>query len=209
MRSDTISTNALRIAALARQEPRARARVRTCIRLDRAFTDMLESLRPRILRLIAQYRLTDMPEDAEQAAAIGVHRALQTFDPAQASFATHATWQIRGELQSLRHRMRLDQRRSAISAGLTTVSIEALSGAGEPFDLPDAPALEAVESAASDVMAQHLAERLLHHARANANERAIMFDYLFDGSKRDEQQHSHERPVEAHGAQQVSARQIM
>ncbi|MGB3470656.1 MAG: sigma factor [Erythrobacter sp.] len=209
MRPDTISINALRIAALARQVRDTRVHPRTCTRLDRAFTDMLEALRPRIIRLIAQYALTDMREDAEQAAAIGVHRALQTFDPAQASFATHATWQIRGELQSLRHRMRLDQRRSAMSAGLTTVSLEALSAAGEPLGLSDTAALEATESAASDAMAQRLAERLLDRAHASGDERAIMFEYLFDGSRRDGGRRGHRKRLHDQSGPQISAGQIM
>ncbi len=150
---------------------------------EREFAGLLTLLSPRISRLIRQYRLGDMHEDAQQAAAIGVHRALTTFDPAKAQFTTHVTWQIRGELQSLRHRMRLDQRRSAVAAGISTVSLEALSVKDEdirPFEIVDDTALPRVESAASDGMAWSLMMRLLDQLEAPRHERAILHNHLFD-----------------------------
>ncbi len=101
---------------------------------DRDFAALLALMLPRIKRLIVQYRMLDIADDAQQAAAIGVYRALQTYDPAKASFVTHATWQMRGELQSLRHRVRLDQRRSAVSAGISTVSLDGLTTAAGTSD---------------------------------------------------------------------------
>ncbi|MDY7097358.1 MAG: sigma factor [Pseudomonadota bacterium] len=83
---------------------------------DHLFAHLSELMQSRIHALINRYRLHDLREDAEQAAAIGLLKAIETFDQTKASFVTHAAWQIRGELQSLRHRMRLDQRQSALSA---------------------------------------------------------------------------------------------
>ncbi len=154
-------------------------------RADRDFGALLQLLRPRIGRLIAQYRLLDMVEDAEQAAAIGVHRALETYDPAQASFATHATWQMRGELQGLRHRMRLDQRRSAKSAGVMTVSLESLASPeagpnqpGAPYEIVDEAALQRTECAASDHMAGVMLDRMLDRLSAPLHERVIVQQYV-------------------------------
>ncbi len=149
----------------------------------REFADLLTLMSPRVARLIRQYRLGDMREDAEQAAAIGLHRALTTFEPAKAQFSTHATWQIRGELQGLRHRMRLDQRRSAVAAGISTVSLEALSVKDEDvhaFEIVDEGALPRVESAASDCMTWSLLTQLLDQLEAPWHERAVLHDHLFD-----------------------------
>jgi len=150
---------------------------------EREFAGLLTLLSPRIARLIRQYRLGDMQDDARQAAAIGVHRALATFDPAKARFSTHVTWQIRGELQSLRHRMRLDQRRSAVAASISTVSLEALSVTDEDiraFEVVDTNALSRVESGASDRMAWSLLTQLLDQLNAPGDERAILRNHLFD-----------------------------
>ncbi len=160
---------------------------------DRDFAALLDVLRPRIRRLVIKYGMLDMVDDAEQAAAIGVHRALETYDPAQASFATHATWQMRGELQSLRHRMRLDQRRSAKSAGVTTVSLDGLAdsatGLQDPvgtFELVDETALRQAERAASDHMAAASLERMLNRLGTPISERAIVEEYVLgDGTTRD------------------------
>lgn len=94
-------------------------------RMNRDFGALLELLGPCIQRLIRAYGLGDMMEDAVQVCAIAVHRAIDRYDPAKARFTTFATWQMRGELQSLRHRVRLDSRQSARSAGVRTVSLDA------------------------------------------------------------------------------------
>jgi len=152
---------------------------------DREFAGFLAMLSGRIAWLIRQYRLVDLQDDAQQAAAIGVHRALATFDPTKARFTTHMTWQIRGELQGLRHRMRLDQRRSAVAAGISTVSLEELgvtdSEAGV-FEVIDDDALRRVESAASDRMAWSVLSQALDQLGAPREERAIVRDYLFERS---------------------------
>ncbi|MEP3052172.1 MAG: sigma factor [Erythrobacter sp.] len=147
-----------------------------------AFAELLRRLKPRIRALIRQYGLTDMIEDAEQAGAIGVHRALSSFDPAKARFSTHVTWQIRGELQSLRHRTRLDQRRSARSAGMVTVSLEALGGMedGTPFEIIDNDAFARTEQGANENMVHTMMDQLLDRLGAPEDERAIMYDTLYD-----------------------------
>ena len=124
---------------------------------DRLYRRILALLSPRIRQLTRRYALGDMADDAAQACAIGVHRALATYDPARACFSTHVTWTMRGELQSLRHRVRLDQRDSARATGMRTVSFEALQDAGSrddaPLQIADEGAGYAVESRASDYLA--------------------------------------------------------
>ena len=158
---------------------------------DRHFAALLTLMLPRINRLIVQYRMLDMADDAQQAAAIGVFRALQTYDPAKASFVTHATWQMRGELQSLRHRVRLDQRRSAVSAGISTVSLDGLNAAAgtsdEPFyafEPPDEAALTQAEHAASNHMARSALDRMLDRLGAPDHERMIVQQYVLDNRER-------------------------
>lgn len=182
---ETIEQLARTIAASRGREPRGELH-------ERRFTALLALLAPRIARLIRQYGLSDMREDAQQAAAIGVHRALAGFDPARASFSTHVTWQIRGELQSLRHRVRLDQRRSAVSAGAVTVSLEALTeDAGAPLEIADEAALDQTERGASDLLTRSVMQRLLDRLCAPEHERAILLAYLFDTAPRSAQAVSH------------------
>ncbi|WP_298470589.1 sigma factor [uncultured Erythrobacter sp.] len=176
------------LSALSAQIEKTASRLSAKVSLGRAdhsrqFEGLMALLSARIAGLVRQYRLGDMREDAQQAAAIGVHRALETFDPTKASFATHVTWQIRGELQSLRHRMRLDHRVSAKSAGAKTVSLEALSdGLGDSavFEFVDETALKRSERAASDEMATAFMDRLLDQLEAPEQERALLHDHLFD-----------------------------
>ena len=154
---------------------------------EREFKALLKLLGATIARQVRQYGLLDLREDAEQCAAIGVHRALETFDPAKARFTTHVTWQIRGELQSLRHRVRLDQRRSAKGVGARTLSLDSLgAGAGfgtgplTAFEIVDDTARQRAESGASDFMAKRVMERLLDGIGAPQDERAIVFEHLYD-----------------------------
>lgn len=158
------------------------------IRYDRHFARLLEMLQPRIRHLIRTYGLGDLAEDAQQACAIGVYRALESYDAAQASFTTHVTWQLRGELQGLRHRMRLDQRRSARTAGIRTVSLDGFTSAGDEaggVQFEDEDALPAIESRASDLMVQRLIDRLMDRLGSPAGEREIVHDTLFEGDGRD------------------------
>jgi hypothetical protein len=173
--ADPVEALAQRLAAIRRAEGRVS---------ERDFTHLLDLLRARIDRLIRQYGLFDQREDARQAAAIGIHRALGSFDPAKARFVTHATWQMRGELQSLRHRIRLDQRRSAKSAGVQTVPLEALAGAGGVFEIVDDSAIIAVEAGASAAMAHALLERVFDRLDTPAHERMIVRAHLVEDGGR-------------------------
>lgn len=149
---------------------------------DREFAELLTLLSPRIRSLTRQYRLDDVAEDAQQAAAIGVHRALGSFDPRKARFITHVTWQIRGELQSLRHRMRPDQRQSARTVAATTVSLNDLGGqVGDHrvFEIVDEAALSETERGASDSMAKALVDRMLDQLQSPSHERVIVCAHLF------------------------------
>lgn len=163
-----------------RNASRARPTARS-VRIDNHFHCLLDLLKPRIVWLTRRYGLAHMRADAEQACAIGIYRAVQDWQPAKAAFATLAHWQMRGELQSLRHRVMLDQRQSARSAGVHTVSWFTADGR-ERTDLAaraDEAALPAAERGASDAMARGLLERLLDGIASPSNERALVKTHLF------------------------------
>lgn len=157
---------------------------RTSLARDRLFSRLLALLRPRICHFVKRYGLTDMSEDAEQVCAIGVHRALQTFEPERSAFSTYVTWQLRGELQSLRHRVRLDQRQGARSARVRTVSLEALIAEPgvrfEPLQIVDENSLARTERTTSDKLAMRYLRRLMERAEAPPQERVIVLEALFD-----------------------------
>ncbi|MFV0623237.1 sigma factor-like helix-turn-helix DNA-binding protein [Sphingomonas sp. ac-8] len=123
---------------------------------DRAFAQILKLIAPRIRHFIRQYGLVAHWDDAEQCCAIGVHRAIQGYEPEKAQFTTFVNWQLRGELQSLRFRLMTDQRPSAKKVAATTVSLNAFSAGadGEESSLEtmieDEDALMRTESGASD-----------------------------------------------------------
>jgi RNA polymerase sigma-32 factor len=156
-------------------KPTARQRAN----VDKAFATILKLIAPRIRHFIRQYGLSAHWDDAEQACAIGVHRAIQAYDPEKAQFTTFVNWQLRGELQGLRFRLMTDQRSSAKKVEATTVSLSSLtSGDGEEmsFDglIEDEDALDRVESAASDYLARQatdtLIDRYVEHLRKSAIE---------------------------------------
>ncbi len=134
---------------------------------DRAFQKVLDLVAPRIRHFIRQYGLTAHWDDAEQCCAIGVHRAIQAYDPSKAQFTTFVNWQLRGELQSLRFRVMTDQRPSAKKVEATTISLHAsaTSDDGEMASLEsmieDEDALERTESAAAEHLAANTREALL------------------------------------------------
>ena len=142
---------------------------------DRAFAQILKLIAPRIRHFIRQYGLTAHWDDAEQCCAIGVHRAIQAYDPAKAQFTTFVNWQLRGELQGLRFRLMTDQRPSARKVAAVTVSLSGLARnedgdeAGLEAMLIDDGALERTESAASAYLAGKtrtvLIDRYLDHLR--------------------------------------------
>ncbi|RDC61089.1 hypothetical protein HME9302_02308 [Alteripontixanthobacter maritimus] len=127
---------------------------------ERLFKTLLTRLQPLARKLVRCYGLTDMEDDARQACAIGIHRAVDSYITDKARFTTHATWQMRGELQSLRHRVRLDDRRGGKKASIRTCSLD--GSATEPaIEIVDESASLRTERGASDIMAQRCLTRLL------------------------------------------------
>ncbi|WP_114521116.1 sigma-70 family RNA polymerase sigma factor [Altererythrobacter sp. ZODW24] len=164
--TDALETEVAAIRAIAPPGDEATwpVSLRERLDIDRHFGAVLHLLAPRIRHFIARYRLADMREDAEQACAIAVHRAIADYDPAKARFTTFVNWQLRGELQSLRFRMRLDQRDSARKVGASTVSLALPAGDGEATlgDLiVDEEAERRVTSGARDVFARRAANAML------------------------------------------------
>lgn len=161
------------------------AKFRETVAIDRHFTDLMQQLGARIRYLTRQYGLDDLADDAWQACAIAVHRGINAYDPDRAGFTTFVTWQLRGELQSLRHRIRLDQRQSARNANVQTVSLDSMiSGPdAEAFDIVDETAVDRTQMAASDCMAEALFDRIWDDYEGKSksdDERAIVQSSLFD-----------------------------
>ncbi|MFL9841575.1 sigma-70 family RNA polymerase sigma factor [Sphingomonas sp. ST-64] len=134
---------------------------------DRAFAQVMKILAPRVRHFIRQYGLAGHWDDAEQCCAIGVHRAIQAYDPERAQFTTFVNWQLRGELQSLRFRLMTDQRPSAKKVEASTVSLHAVTNNadGESNTLEsmieDEFALDRTEACAGDHLAVKTREALL------------------------------------------------
>jgi hypothetical protein len=147
-------------------------------RADLSFCRLLAMLEPRIARLTHNYRLTDMADDAAQVCAIALHRALDSYEPDKARFTTHVTWQMRGELQSLRHRMRLDSRQGARKAGVRSISLENMMP--ESPELQDARSHQRTESGLSAFMAGRYLDRLLDRSGQPREERALIRAHVFD-----------------------------
>ena len=158
------------VAAVIANRPaegvRATARQRAAT--DHAFVHILKLIAPRIRHFIRQYGLIGHWEDAEQCCAIGVHRAIESYDPGKAQFTTFVNWQIRGELQSLRFRVMTDQRPSAKKVEATTVSLTGLAGGAGDGDeskfeslLVDEAALERTETGAADYLARAATRALI------------------------------------------------
>lgn len=135
---------------------------------ERAFATVLKLIAPRIRHFTRQYGLTSHWEDAEQACAIGAHRAIESYDPTKAQFTTFVNWQLRGELQDLRFRLMTDQRPSAKKVSATTVSLHAVTRSGGEGDeaylealIEDEDALERTEAGAAEHMAATTRARLI------------------------------------------------
>lgn len=142
---------AARTASDAEPTPRRRAQA------DRAFARLAACAAPRIRYFIRRYGLSSPYEDGEQACAIALHRAAQSYDPRRAAFTTHMNWQIRAELQALRHRLHGDQRRAPHRLAAETLSLDDPAILDRLVD-PDAEI--AAEERASDYLAGRLADRL-------------------------------------------------
>lgn len=145
------------------EQPTARQRAAT----DRAFAMVMKIIAPRIRHFIRQYGLMHHREDAEQVCAIGVHRAIEAYDPERAMFTTFVNWQIRGELQGLRFRLMDDQRPSAKKVDAVTISLHGKehSPDGEEISLEamieDEGATARTETRAADHMAGQMSRALL------------------------------------------------
>lgn len=146
---------ALRAASGKDMTPRARLAV------DRHFARLMTLIAPRVRHFTRAYGLLDHAEDAAQACAIGLHRAIEAYDPARARFTTFVNWQLRGELQALRFRLRTDAREWALKAGATTVSLDALGEEGGVYQPEDPDALGRTEALAAETMARRACGTLL------------------------------------------------
>jgi RNA polymerase sigma-32 factor len=148
------------------------------LEMDRVFARIMKLIAPRIRHFIRQYGLVNHWEDAEQACAIAVYRAIQAYDPAKAQFTTFVNWQIRGELQSLRFRVMTDQRPSAKKVAATTVSLHSVAQGPEGEEttleavIEDENALAMTEAGASDYLAttaiHSLTDSYIDHLRGVA-----------------------------------------
>ncbi len=137
--------------------PGARSRTQA----DRAFVRLAARAAPRIRHFTRAYGLTDVAEDAAQACWVALHRAAERYDPARARFTTYVNWQLRAELQALRHRLHGDQRCAGRRRVTATLSLDALHEDGAGDWLIDPAAETATEQGAADGLAALLADRLV------------------------------------------------
>lgn len=131
--------------------------------VDRHFARLLRLIAPRIRHFTRAYGLTDHADDAAQACAVGLLRAIDAYDPAKARFTTFVNWQLRGELQSLRFRLRTDMREPARRVGAQTVSLDAVlaDDVARMLDMADDEALEKTEALAAETLARRACGTLL------------------------------------------------
>ncbi|HZU62048.1 MAG TPA: RNA polymerase subunit sigma-70 [Novosphingobium sp.] len=135
--------------------------------IDRHMARLLRLIAPRRRHFIRAYGLLDAAEDAEQACAIALWRAILLYDPQRARFTTLLNWQLRGELQALRQRLRRGRGWQAVSLDLLLEQEEsALPG--------DGAAQAAAEAGAAGVMARQACGRLFeaYAGRLRQNGRA-------------------------------------
>lgn len=144
-----------RTALEAAAEPRAR------VLADRSFMRLAALLAPRIRYFTRAYGLADVAEDAAQVCAIALHRAVERYDPARARFTTYVNWQLRAELQALRHRLHGDQRRAGRRRAAAMLSLDALSAEDANKWLVDTAAEPATERGGADHLAGRTADRLI------------------------------------------------
>lgn len=142
-------------------------------RRNRHFARIMQLIAPRIRHFTRAYGLLDMADDAHQACAIGVHRAICDYDPGRARFTTFVNWQLRCELQALRHRVRLDSRDSARRIGARTVSLDALMDEDRtPFEIEDEGAYRRVESTLASRIAHETFDAMLKRYEQAIRDRA-------------------------------------
>jgi RNA polymerase sigma-32 factor len=161
------------LRALRRRMAPANGTAREKALVDRYIARLLQLLAPRVRHFTRAYGLLDVAEDARQACAIGVMRAVEMYDPAKASFTTLVTWQLRGELQSLRYRLRPDWRESARAVGAQTISLDGLDAGLAARRIEDGEAIERAEALASEVLARRACGRLLDEHLTEARIRSL------------------------------------
>lgn len=170
--SDALEAEVAAIRAIRRRTAKSGQFQRESAEIDRHFARLMTLIAPRIRHFTRAYGLLDMADDAHQACAIGLHRALESYDPAKARFTTFVNWQLRGELQALRFRMRLDSREPARQVSARTISLDALfeADADAVLSFEDAEAWERTEAMAAETMARRTCGRLLdEHDAARRN----------------------------------------
>lgn len=134
---------------------------RTRALADRAFARLAALAAPRIRYFTRTYGLADVADDAAQVCAIALHRAAERYDPARARFTTYINWQLRAELQALRHRLHGDQRYAGRRDVTSMLSLDALEDGVAADWLVDPAAELATEQGAADGLADLVAERLV------------------------------------------------
>jgi len=134
---------------------------RTRALADRAFVRLAALAAPRIRYFTRTYGLADVADDAAQVCAIALHRAAERYDPMRARFTTYINWQLRAELQALRHRLHGDQRCAGRRDVTAMLSLDALEDKGAAEWLVDPAAEPATEQGAADGLAGLVAERLV------------------------------------------------
>ena len=134
---------------------------RTRALADRAFARLTAQAAPRIRYFTRAYGLADVADDAAQVCAIALHRAAERYDPARARFTTYVNWQLRAELQALRHRLHGDQRCAGRRHVTATLSLDALHEDGADDWLVDPAAEAATEQGAADNLAVLVVDRLV------------------------------------------------
>ncbi len=173
--SDALEAEVAAIRAVTAKAAGRVASMRERSAIDRHFTRLMRLIAPRIRHFTRAYGLLDLADDAAQACAIALHRAIAAYDPAKARFTTFINWQLRGELQALRFRSRSDSREPARRLGAVTLSLDALregdAAAGAWFE--DADAVERTEALAAETMARRTCGRLLDDHAAGLRAMAL------------------------------------
>lgn len=154
---------------------------RTRALADRAFARLAALAAPRIRYFTRTYGLADVADDAAQVCAIALHRAAERYDPARARFTTYVNWQLRAELQALRHRLHGDQHCAGRRDVTAMLSLEALEEGASADWLVDPAAEPATEQGAADGLAGLVAERLV--AEWAARRRAGLARLRADGDR--------------------------
>ncbi|WP_299308838.1 sigma factor [uncultured Croceicoccus sp.] len=148
---------------------------------NRHFDRIMALLGPRIRHLTRAYGLNAWADDAEQACAIAVHRAIDDYDPTIARFTTFVTWPLRGELKVLRNRVRPELRETKAPMRYSVVPLD--HGEGEYAELVDVSALTRVEQGAARRLAQGALDRLLSEYERGIMDRLCRDLATADGSR--------------------------